>query len=168
MEKEMATHCSILAWRIPWTEEPGGLQSMGLRRVGHNWALTRGLRCSVACGIFLDQGLNPCLLHWQADSLPLSHQGSWSSRFSWIPGWHLSHIPFCTSLSLTEVSVLWAGVWGTFWHKNTDVLSAPCRRGTRYWQWICYVFADCPSLETKFLLKISAFTNSMVKHCPRL
>ena len=29
LEKEMATHCSILAWRIPWTEEPGGLQSMG-------------------------------------------------------------------------------------------------------------------------------------------
>ena len=31
----MATHSSILAWRIPWTEEPGGLQSMGLQRVGH-------------------------------------------------------------------------------------------------------------------------------------
>ena len=37
-EKEMATHSSILAWRIPWTEEPGGLQSTGLQRVGHNWA----------------------------------------------------------------------------------------------------------------------------------
>ena len=36
LEKEMATHSSILAWRIPWTEEPGGLQSMGLQRVGHN------------------------------------------------------------------------------------------------------------------------------------
>ena len=35
-EKGMATHSSILAWRIPWTEEPGGLQSMGLQRVGHN------------------------------------------------------------------------------------------------------------------------------------
>ena len=32
----MATHPRILAWRIPWTEEPGGLQSMGLQRVGHN------------------------------------------------------------------------------------------------------------------------------------
>ena len=32
----MATHSSILAWRIPWTEEPGGLQSMGSQRVGHN------------------------------------------------------------------------------------------------------------------------------------
>ena len=32
----MATHSSILAWKIPWTEEPGGLQSMGSHRVGHN------------------------------------------------------------------------------------------------------------------------------------
>ena len=36
LEKEMATHSSIVAWRIPWTEEPGGLQSMGSQRVGHN------------------------------------------------------------------------------------------------------------------------------------
>ena len=36
LEKGMATHSSILAWRIPWAEEPGGLQSMGSQRVGHN------------------------------------------------------------------------------------------------------------------------------------
>ena len=36
LEKGMTTHSSILAWRIPWTEEPSGLQSMGLQRVGHN------------------------------------------------------------------------------------------------------------------------------------
>jgi len=36
LEKEMATCSSILAWRIPWTEEPGGLQSMGLQRVGRD------------------------------------------------------------------------------------------------------------------------------------
>ena len=38
LEKEMATHSSILAWRIPWTEAPDGLQSMGLQRAGHDWA----------------------------------------------------------------------------------------------------------------------------------
>jgi len=38
LEKEMATHSSISAWRIPWTEEPDGLQSLGLQRGGHNWA----------------------------------------------------------------------------------------------------------------------------------
>ena len=37
LEKEMATHSSILAWKIPWTEEPGGLQSTGSQWVGHNW-----------------------------------------------------------------------------------------------------------------------------------
>ena len=36
LEKEMATHCSILAWEIPWTEEPGRLQCMGSQRVGHD------------------------------------------------------------------------------------------------------------------------------------
>ena len=36
LEKEMPTHSSTLAWKIPWTEKPGRLQSMGLQRVGHN------------------------------------------------------------------------------------------------------------------------------------
>ena len=39
LEKGMATHSSILAWRIPWTEEPVGLQSMGLQNVRHDWAI---------------------------------------------------------------------------------------------------------------------------------
>ena len=37
LEKEMATHSSILAWKIPWTEESGRLQSMGSQTAGHNW-----------------------------------------------------------------------------------------------------------------------------------
>ena len=37
LEKRMATHSSILAWKIPWTEEPGGLQSIGSQRVGHDY-----------------------------------------------------------------------------------------------------------------------------------
>ena len=43
LEKGMATHSSILAWRIPWTEEHGGLQSIGSQRVGHDWS---GLACT--------------------------------------------------------------------------------------------------------------------------
>ena len=38
LEKEMAIHSSVLAWRIPWTEEPSGLPSMGSHRVGHDWS----------------------------------------------------------------------------------------------------------------------------------
>ena len=48
LEKEMATHSSVLAWRIPETEKPGGLPSVGSHRVGHNWgdlAVARSLRC---------------------------------------------------------------------------------------------------------------------------
>ena len=40
LEKEMVTHSSILAWKIPWREEPGGLQSMGSQRVGHDFTFT--------------------------------------------------------------------------------------------------------------------------------
>ena len=38
LEKEMATHCSIVVWEIPWTKEPGGLQTMGSQRIRYNWA----------------------------------------------------------------------------------------------------------------------------------
>ena len=52
LEKEMATHSSTVAWKVPWTEKPGRLQSMGSQRVGHDWAtslpLTFGV-CSNSC-----------------------------------------------------------------------------------------------------------------------
>ena len=43
LEEGMATHSSILAWKTPWTEEPGRLQSMGSQRVRHDWATTLSL-----------------------------------------------------------------------------------------------------------------------------
>ena len=46
-EKEMATHSSILAWKIPWTEEPGRLQSMGSQRVGHDRVTSLSLSLSI-------------------------------------------------------------------------------------------------------------------------
>ena len=52
LEKEMATHSSVLAWRIPGTVEPGGLLSMGSHRVGHSWsdlAAAAAARISVFC-----------------------------------------------------------------------------------------------------------------------
>ena len=51
------------------------LQSTGSRRAG-SVVVAHGPSCSMACGIFPDQGSNPCPLHWQADSQPLRHQGS--------------------------------------------------------------------------------------------
>ena len=93
-EEGMATHSSILAWRIPWREESGRIQSTGMQRITRDWSdwaqawalelrlsscHLRGLSCPAACGIFLDQGSNLCLLHWQVDSFLLSLQGSPSS-----------------------------------------------------------------------------------------
>ena len=46
LEKEIVTHSSILAWRIPWTEEPGRLQSTGSQRVGHDWATSPHFKSS--------------------------------------------------------------------------------------------------------------------------
>ena len=48
LEKEMAAHSSILPWKIPWTEKPGGLESTGLQRVGHDWA-TNTHTCPYEC-----------------------------------------------------------------------------------------------------------------------
>ena len=56
------------------------LRSTGSRRAG-SVVLAHGPNCSAACGIFPDQGSNPCPLHWQADSQPLHHQGSPVGRF---------------------------------------------------------------------------------------
>ena len=53
LEKEMATHSSIHAWKIPCTAEPGGLQSMGSQRVGHDWAT--------------------CVCVWRVDCNPLNN-----------------------------------------------------------------------------------------------
>ena len=78
LEEGMATHSSILAWRIPWAEEPGGLQSMELQRVGHDWATST---------------LNPFISAWLHAALtncthprkqPASRQGP-SPGPSWSP-----------------------------------------------------------------------------------
>ena len=63
LEEGMATHCSILSWRIPMAEEPGSLQSMGSPRVRQDWATKHST--------FPTQGSNPHPLHWQASSLPV-------------------------------------------------------------------------------------------------
>ena len=58
---EMATHSSILAWRIPWREEPGRLQSMGSQRVGHDWTTPLGLWLFLCpCSMFYNSSHCPC------------------------------------------------------------------------------------------------------------
>ena len=64
LEKEMATHSSVLAWRIPGTGEPGGLPSMGSHRVGHNWS-DLAVAAAVTKRWYLLKGC--CWLLWDSD-----------------------------------------------------------------------------------------------------
>ena len=67
LEEEMATHSSILAWRIPWTEEPGGLQFTGLQRDRHDWS---NLACSTPCGAYIKLFTDT---HGEGDGTPLQY-----------------------------------------------------------------------------------------------
>ena len=82
LEKGMATHSSILAWRIPWTEEPGGLQLMGLQRVRHDCATKQQTSaCTCACESLSHVRLfaTPWSVSHQAPlSMGFSRQGYWS------------------------------------------------------------------------------------------
>ena len=71
----------FIAVRRPLTVAPLLLRSTGSRRTG-SVVVAHGPSCSAACGIFPDQGSNPCPLHWQADSQPLRHQGSPGGMFN--------------------------------------------------------------------------------------
>ena len=73
------------------------LRSTGFRRVG-SVIVAHGSSCSKACGIFPDQGSNPCPLHWQADSQPLRHQGSPS---------HICYARHCSRLINYHFFSLW-------------------------------------------------------------
>ena len=111
----MATHSSILGWKIPWTEEPGGLQSMESWRVGHNWAIkytwvfiaTCGLSCPEACGILScltsDQVCVPCsgrqtLNHWTTREVPQRILSSSCFMSPWLPILSLGWVPAYPSL----------------------------------------------------------------------
>ena len=88
LEEEMATHSSILTWRIPWTEEPGGLQSVGSHRGGHDWACAWQQICWRELSF----------PHWVV-SAPLS-KITWPHMWRWKPNpfgkrGHSPNVPAC-------------------------------------------------------------------------
>ena len=71
----MATHCSILAWEIPWTEEPDKLQSMGSQTIGHNWA-TENMNMNSTKGEFL-------FIYRGLECKSRKSRNTWSNRWIW-------------------------------------------------------------------------------------
>ena len=105
LEKEMATHSSILAWRIPWTEEPGGLQSTGSQRVGHGWAtLLTYLRRVYSWWV-----RNP------GDNLDLLVLDIWSRGGAVLRGW---------TLNLWDLTPIWSCRWtdARWWNQSSGHL----------------------------------------------
>ena len=86
LEEKMATHSSILAWKIPWTDEPGGLQSMGPQRVGYNWGTLEGNGSPLQYSCLenpRDGGAWWAAVHRVAQSQTRLKQLSSSSRGTW-------------------------------------------------------------------------------------
>ena len=76
LEKAMTTHSSTFAWKIPWAGEPGGLQSMGLQRVGHDWAIFTSLHSLHTLSLEKEMPIHSCILAWR---IPWSEEpdGPW-------------------------------------------------------------------------------------------
>ena len=82
LEKEMAIHSSIIAWKIPWTEEPGRLQSMGSQRVEHDWATSHAYVHTLYVGL-------PLWLSWWRIHLQCGRPGfdPWVGKIPWRRKW---------------------------------------------------------------------------------
>ena len=78
LEKEMATHSRILAWRIPWTEEPGGLQSTGLNTTEHTHIHGLPVCAHVSCSVMSDSAIPRTVVCQTPLSVGFSRQKYWS------------------------------------------------------------------------------------------
>ena len=93
MEKEMATHSSILAWRIPGTDEPGGLPSMGSHRVEQDWsdlaaaAATEQKVCWIFLQLFLHESRNGTPLQYSCLGNPMDGGAWWAAVHGVVKSW---------------------------------------------------------------------------------
>ena len=95
------------------------LRSTGSRRAG-SVVVAHGPSRSMACGIFPDQGLNLCPLHWQADSQPLHHQGSPNSSFFWM--WNIQNLYLEQGLANCDLQTVFLSLWIKFyWNRAMPI-----------------------------------------------
>ena len=96
LEKEMASHSSVLAWRIPGTAEPGGLPPMGSHRVGHDWSDLAAAAAAAAAVVDGNRELIKIILHFFSLS-GFRESSTWNFKFSF---WYGHHCHYCLKKSL--------------------------------------------------------------------
>ena len=127
----MAPHSSTLAWKIPWTEEPGRLQSMGSQRVGHNWVTSLSLFT---------------FMHWRRkwQPTPLFLPGESQGRGSLVG----CRLWGRTESDMTEVTYLTFAIWSWwywYWWYWAIVSSRSC---------FCWLYRASPSLAAKTIIDL--------------
>ena len=112
LEKEMATHSSVLPWRIPGTGEPGGLPSMGLHRVGHDWsdlAAAAAVSCWYYILIILKFQLKSLVNVLQMNIFSVSNKWFEEVTQSFIYNYS-SHIIFITMSAPVSIALYWSSM----------------------------------------------------------
>ena len=115
LEKELATHSSVLAWRIPGTGEPGGLPSMGSHRVGHDWS---DLAAAAAAGMQDPGEGKGNLLQYSSLENPKDREAQWlqSMGLQWVRhDWGLAHTHTHTHTHTRMQGWAAAGEWNLFY-----------------------------------------------------
>ena len=116
LEKEMATHSSVLAWRIPGTGEPGGLSSMGLHRVGHDWSDLAAVAARQCLSNYIWN--NPTSADWVHKFLLLQKlflRKELCRYLSHIFTWFCFHL-FTHSFFITFLSYVWSDLINFDWY----------------------------------------------------
>ena len=108
LEKRMGTHSSVLVWRIPWTEKPGGPQSMGLQRVGHDWS-------NLTCMHTHNRSIISLLQEWGSQTTvtqsSLSLDGIYFLVLFSKPSYHIHSLQKCIIFQAVWCSCSWPWVW---------------------------------------------------------